>query len=761
MISEGAVPTKLPVTGSGALGAATLLATLLLAPGGLGSAEEPKEIFPEEPPPPPKEEFRPATAYWKVSLSVLLGPADPGAWFRLMLPLSDGRQEILSRQFTSEGFSAQEIADGPNLVGLWTLPQGNPASSRVEVVVHARVSEQRVEPPTASFPPPAAPPELAEFLEPSPFIQSREREIRDRAREIVRSARRLDEAAWALFQYTASFLKSAPEEEKRDALAVLREQKGTVAGKARLLAAMLRSLGIPARIVGGLRLADASKTRSTISWVEAWLGGRWFPMDPGGGHFGYLPNTYLALYRGDRPLIVHRAGLDLVYEVLVRQVTRKSVVEGERSEVRSVLKPLAVSEVGDEGDRVRTVASYLANPVASVVVLADEEIPEAVLDRMRSEAKEHEISLVVLIARFESRFFRESTLQRMASANLPAIREAHVLLVSSRDEAGLYSLLGLGDGRLRLNDARIVVSGSFWRPVGRVLGSVLFDLYEPGELALVPGRPDLLSLWEVARQNLTRGVPLAEEARQWGLEATVVDERSLAALSDYRRQVVRAWSRAVRAQVPLQALNLILVLPVIAFVVVICRNFVGIETFGTFSPVLISLAFLTTGLYWGTAIFVVIVGLGAALRTALQRLRLHLVARLAILIGLVSAVMIGLTVVGAYLGVGALLQVSLFPMVIMSNLIENFTASQVEFGTREAVRITAHTLSVCVLCYGAVEWTGLPSFLLAFPETLLGVLALEVAAGKWRGLRLLEVRRFYALLRRARREPKVPPVGTR
>ncbi|MGH7856929.1 MAG: 7TM domain-containing protein, partial [Candidatus Binatia bacterium] len=239
------------------------------------------------------------------------------------------------------------------------------------------------------------------------------------------------------------------------------------------------------------------------------------------------------------------------------------------------------------------------------------------------------------------------------------------------------------------------------------------------------------------------------------------DEGYIDGLSRYRRQIVAAWARAVRAQVPLQALNLILVLPVIALIVVLCRNFIGIDTFGTFSPVIVSLAFLTTGLYWGVVIFIVIVGLGAALRTALQRLRLHLVARLAILIGLVSAVMTGLTVVGAYLGIGALLQVSLFPMVIMSNLIENFTASQVEFGTREAVRVTANTLLVCVICYGTVEWTGLPSLLLAFPESLGLIVILEIAAGKWRGLRLLELRRFYDLLRRARGEGRGVREGSR
>ena len=737
-----------------ALGA--LLVCLSLLPSSLRAAEgdEEKAIFPSSPEAPQLDEpFHPTTTYWKIALGVVVAPSEPGAWFRLTLPLSDRRQALLSREVAAEGFTTQEETDGPNLFGTWTR-RDDSQSGLVEVVLLAEVSELRVDPPDLRYPPEKAPAAMAEYLAESQDIQSRHPEIRGRAREIVRVAKKLDEAAWALFQYTASFLKSDPDPQKLDALSVLRDQKGSNTGKARLLVAMLRSLGIPARMVGGLRLADASKTRSTISWVEAWLGDRWLPMDPGAGHFGYLPNNYLTLYRGDLPLIVHRAGLDLQYEVLVRQVTRKSALEGDTAAGRSVLKPVILPEAGDETDRVRTVASYLENPVATVVILTDDEVPQAVVDRMREEAKEHQINLVLLIARFQSRYFRESYLQQLAASNLNAIRDAHVLLVSSRDEAGLYSLLGLGEGKLRLKDSRIVVTGSFLAPVGNVLGSVLYALFDPGELALFPDQGDILTLWEIARANLIRGVPIPEEAEKWGIEVNVVDEETVENLSAYREQVVNAWARAVRAQVPLQALNLILVLPVIALVVVIFRNFIGIETFGTFSPVIVSLAFLTTGLTWGIVIFVVIVSLGALLRTALQRLRLHLVARLAILVGLVSAVMVGLTVVGAYLGIGALLQVSLFPMVIMSNLIENFTASQVEFGTRQAIRVTANTLFVCACCYGAVEWTGLPSLLLAFPESLGLVLVAEVVAGKWRGLRLTELRRFYDLLRRARGEGK-------
>jgi hypothetical protein len=78
----------------------------------------------------------------------------------------------------------------------------------------------------------------------------------------------------------------------------------------------------------------------------------------------------------------------------------------------------------------------------------------------------------------------------------------------------------------------------------------------------------------------------------------------------------------------------------------------------------------------------------------------------------------------------------------MSNVIESFAASQVEFGTARALRMTISTLLLSIVCYLVVEYAGLQSLILAFPEILVGVIVLDVVLGKWRGLRLSEYLRF-------------------
>ncbi len=728
-----------------AAAAGAVVAVLVLAATALGAAPTSTPTAGRTESSPPR---KPTIRYWKVAISLDATPSPVPVRVRMLVPLSDGRQAILARHVRPSAFAFEEQSVGPNLWARWEAPSVKEKRGDIQYTFTARTKDVWMDvpriPPSESARPPTGTDDLAATQE----IQAQDPAIRRRAAALVGDATRADEIAWSLFQYAASLERTdVAEDTPNDALSVLSSGRTNATGKARLLAAMLRSVGIPARLVGGLRLEDAARKRATISWVEAWIGDGWIPFDPAGGNYAHLPSNYLALYYGDLPLIEHTAKVGLRYDMLIHQVTRQSLLtpEGEAPATSAHAR-----EVSWETDRVRTYAYYAEQPVASVVLITDQAVDDTVVDQIIGDARERSISIVFLNARFESRYFRENYLQRLIATNFDAVTESHLLLVATRDEAGLYALLQLGEHRVALRDARIVIAGSFPRAVGRVLGSVLYRLVDPGELVVVTPSAPLVSLWKMARANLLDGVPMVEAASKLDMHPLVIDADDLRHLARWRRSLVFAWSKAVLAQVPLQAINLILVLPVIACIVVIFRNIVGIETFGTFAPVIVSLAFLMTGLVWGVVIFCVIVGVGTVMRSALAWFRIQLVARLAILIAMVSATMAALTVAGAYFGVGALLNVSIFPMVIMSNVIENFTTTQVEMGTREALRLTANTLLVCSACYLTIELGGLQSIILSFPETLVAVIVLEALIGKWRGLRLLEYLRFRDLARRER-----------
>ena len=719
-----------------------------------------------------------AHAYWDVRVQLSLTAVQPGTHISMLLPLSDGRQSIVSRRTYTPGVQYWEETDAVNLWGHWRVADTPPASRRIRYAYTVQIGEVRTVLPQHAFPFQTVAAEALPYLAASEMIQSDMPQVQQRAWQIVGHARRLDQALEALHDYVAGFAAAPPGDTASDALAVLSAEQGGRAGRARALVAVLRAVGIPARMVGGIRLGDeranASSTphepvdtlpllrraRTTMYWAEAFVGRSWVPLDPVGGYLGWLPNTYLALYRNDLPLLGHTRQVSVDYSFVIRRLSPSAVLGPEVTP-----RPDAV-----EGDEHFWAASVgVDRPRASAVLIHDGRLSGDQLEPLLNRARAAGINTSVFSIRDGSRAFRQAGLEAVFEARWTLLADADLVLLHTRDAAGLYALLGLKgnrdahtlarrepgrlvDGREDekrphalqapepadtsplLPGVRLVIASDVARPVGHVFAALIERVLGPASVELLPHQPDPSPAWQTSLADLTLPHAASPDAAELGW---------------WRTRVVGVWHYAIGAGVSLPALNAILVLPVIAFFLVIGRNLIGLETFGFFAPMLLALAFLSTGLGWGLLIFGAIIGIGGGLRVALQGLRLHLVARVAILIAVVAVSMAGLSLVGARLGIGALLQVGIFPTVILANMIENFSNTQLERGTREALRLSANTLLVALVSYGCIENTDLRPLLLAFPELLVGIIGLELVIGCWRGMRLIEYVRFARVLRQA------------
>src|SRR2546430_16306391 len=124
---------------------------------------------------------------------------------------------------------------------------------------------------------------------------------------------------------------------------------------------------------------------------------------------------------------------------------------GEGGEGEAVALPPARGPVvrGAGRQPVETHSTYVSEPVASVVLIADQSVPEAVTDRILGEAHDAAINCVLLTARFESRYFRESYLERLVATNLTPIRPANLVAVATADDAGPYAPLRPGGPHIR------------------------------------------------------------------------------------------------------------------------------------------------------------------------------------------------------------------------------------------------------------------------------------------------------------------------
>ncbi len=190
--------------------------------------------------------------------------------------------------------------------------------------------------------------------------------------------------------------------------------------------------------------------------------------------------------------------------------------------------------------------------------------------------------------------------------------------------------------------------------------------------------------------------------------------------------------------------KVLLLIPIGALVVSFCRSVIGIETFGTFGPVLLALAFRGISLWVGLLCLFIIVFCGWILRRILDHLKILVIPRLSIVVTMVVIFILGMMIIGFHFGFQKILFVSLFPMIIITWTIERFSVIQIEDGTPSALKAGLGTMLVAIAAYYLMAVRVLRVYLFAFPELLLMIMALLLVLGRYTGIRLTELWRFRA-----------------
>jgi len=195
----------------------------------------------------------------------------------------------------------------------------------------------------------------------------------------------------------------------------------------------------------------------------------------------------------------------------------------------------------------------------------------------------------------------------------------------------------------------------------------------------------------------------------------------------------------------------ILLLPIGALVVCFLRIIVGLQTSGTFMPVLIALAFIETTLITGLVGFLLIVSIGLLIRGYLSHLNLLLVARISAVIITVIALIAVVSVASYQIGLTEGLKITFFPLIILSWTIERMSILWEEEGPRSVAVQGGGSLITAVLAYLAMTNSWSQHLTFNFIGLQFVFLALILIIGNYNGYRLLELRRFSPLI------PNDPP----
>ncbi|MFK8015671.1 MAG: inactive transglutaminase family protein [Gammaproteobacteria bacterium] len=189
----------------------------------------------------------------------------------------------------------------------------------------------------------------------------------------------------------------------------------------------------------------------------------------------------------------------------------------------------------------------------------------------------------------------------------------------------------------------------------------------------------------------------------------------------------------------------LLMIPIGALVMAVMRNVIGMLTFGTSTPILVALAFRETRLLYGVILFSLVVALGLTARFYLEKLRLLLVPRLAAVLTVVVMLMLSISIFGHKLDLETGLSIALFPMVILTMVIERMSIVWDERGPSAALKEGLGSLLVAMAAYMVMSIDQLEHLMFVFPELLLIVLGVCLLLGRYTGYRLTELVRFSEL----------------
>ncbi len=208
-----------------------------------------------------------------------------------------------------------------------------------------------------------------------------------------------------------------------------------------------------------------------------------------------------------------------------------------------------------------------------------------------------------------------------------------------------------------------------------------------------------------------------------------------------------AIRNAVVKGLPANIIVLLLLFPLIAAIIAASRHIIGLGGFGIYIPAVLSIAFVSTEIVSGIIIFLAVI-IGAVLtRKIVKSFRFPYLPRTAMILWGVSVFILALLILSSQIALFELLTISIFPILIIILLTENFMESQIFSSQKEALRITLETLLVAIICSLIISQNLVQEFVLLHPElTLVSTAAVNYLIGRYTGLRLLEVARFGSIM---------------
>ncbi len=204
---------------------------------------------------------------------------------------------------------------------------------------------------------------------------------------------------------------------------------------------------------------------------------------------------------------------------------------------------------------------------------------------------------------------------------------------------------------------------------------------------------------------------------------------------------------AVTREIPVTTIAFILLFPLIASLVAFSRHIVGLSGLSMYAPAAVAVVLISIGIIPGTVLFLAILLFSTVGKMLVGNIKLPYLPRTAMILWFVSIGVFGFLLLSTYITVLSLTVLNVFALLILMLLSENFLEVQSSSSPAIAIQKVFETFILGLLCALILGSELVQSLVLLYPEILLICIAvLNIAIGKYLGLRLTEWFRFHSLM---------------
>lgn len=205
---------------------------------------------------------------------------------------------------------------------------------------------------------------------------------------------------------------------------------------------------------------------------------------------------------------------------------------------------------------------------------------------------------------------------------------------------------------------------------------------------------------------------------------------------------------AVKSGVSEDTVVMLVLLPLLATLISGLHYILGFSGYGIFMPTMIAVAFLATGVFEGLLLFAVILLMSLLSGMMLRRFKLHFWPARAISLMFISVGTMILILGMSFVPVLDMSRISIFPVLFMILLAEEFARTQLAKSRSEAKKLTLGTLILAIIGSVVMSIQSVKTTVLDYPGVCLVVgLLINIVVGSYTGMRLSEIKRFKKAIR--------------